>query len=139
MDAKYLLGIVEIDVQHSAIFAAIESLREIRTINEHPEMYRVLVGKLHDLLVDHFDFEELFMGSINCPERLEHIQRHLEIRNLLEDLANTPQTAMDGRLWQILDTALSEHLLKYDVTMGATVEHLVAQVHRHESKARHRP
>jgi hemerythrin len=84
--------------------------------------------KLRELLIDHFDFEESFMGSISCPDLQEHKQRHAEIRKLLEDCVSAVgQTAADGSLGRILGDRISSHLLEYDVQMEKTVELLVRQ------------
>jgi hemerythrin-like metal-binding protein len=135
MDAKYLLGIQEIDVQHSSIFSAIEPLQRASPGNGLPQPFVPALMKLRELLIDHFDFEESFMGSISCPDLQEHKQRHAEIRKLLEDCVSAVgQTAADGSLGRILGDRISSHLLEYDVKMGSTVEQLVAQLRQHESE-----
>ena len=128
MDAKFLLGVQEIDIQHSEIFAALEALQQISSeTGQHP-----MLERLHDLLVDHFDYEESFMGSINCPDRQEHQQRHSELKVLLKSLVSTTPLALkDGSIGRMLASTLSNHVLKYDAQMGMTVENLIAQVHRH--------
>ena len=138
MDVKYLLGIQEIDVQHSRIFSAIEPLQRAVPGNGLPQPLVPALMKLRELLIDHFDFEESFMGSINCPDLREHKQMHAEIRKLLEDCVSAAgQTAADGSLGRILGDRISSHLLEYDVKMGTTVEELVAQLRQHESEEKH--
>ena len=138
MDTKYLLGIQEIDVQHSGIFAAMESLQEVGAGNLQPQPVAPALEKLRELLVDHFDYEESFMGSINCPDLQEHKQKHAELRRLLEDCVNTSSpTSIDGSLSRELGGRISEHLLEYDVKMGKAVEDLVAQLRHHEAAEKH--
>ena len=85
--------------------------------------------KLSELLLDHFDYEESFMGSISCPDLQEHKQRHAEIRKLLEECVGAAgQTAADGSLGHVLGDRISRHLLEYDVKMGTAVEQLVAEL-----------
>lgn len=129
MDAKYLLGIQEIDVQHSSIFSAIEPLQKSDSGNGARQPLVPALLKLRELLVDHFDYEESFMHTINCPDLQEHKQRHAEIRELLENCVGAiEQTALDGSLGRVLGDRISTHLLEYDVKMGTTVEHLIAQL-----------
>jgi len=133
MDAKYLLGIQEIDAQHSGIFAAMESLQKAAAGILQPQPVAPSLNKLRELLVDHFDYEESFMGSINCPELQEHKQKHAELRRLLETCVSTSSpTSIDDRLSRELGGRISEHLLEYDVKMGKAVESLVAQLRHHE-------
>lgn len=129
MDAKFLLGIQEIDVQHSSIFSAIEPLQKPDAGNASSQALAPALRKLGELLFDHFDYEESFMGSISCPDLQEHKQRHAEIRKLLEECIRAAgQTAADGSLGQVLGDRISRHLLEYDVKMGAIVEQLVAEL-----------
>jgi hemerythrin-like metal-binding protein len=129
MDAKYLLGIQEIDVQHSSIFSAIEPLQKPDSCTGSPPSLVPALRKLSELLLDHFDYEESFMGSISCPDLQEHKQRHAEIRKLLEECVGAAdQTVADGSLGRVLGDRISRHLLEYDVKMGTTVEQLVAQL-----------
>jgi hemerythrin-like metal-binding protein len=138
MDAKYLLGIQEIDVQHSSIFSAIEPLQKTSSGNGSQQPLAPALMKLRELLVDHFDYEESFMGSISCPDLQEHKQRHAEIRELLEHCVSAiGGTTTDGSLGRVLGERISSHLLEYDVKMGTTVEHLVAQLRQHESEEKH--
>ncbi len=138
MDTKYLLGIQEIDVQHSGIFSAIEPLKTTAQGAEPQQPLAPALMKLRELLLDHFDFEESFMGSINCPDLAEHKQKHAEIRRLLEECVSAvEQTAVDGNLGRVLGDRISSHLLEYDVKMGRTVEQLVAQLRQHETEERH--
>lgn len=138
MDAKYLLGIQEIDVQHSSIFSAIEPLQKAAPGNGSPQPLVPALLRLRELLVDHFDYEESFMGSISCPDLQEHKQRHAEIRKLLEDCVSAVgQTSADGSLGRVLGERISSHLLEYDVKMGTTVEQLVAQLRQHEADEKH--
>jgi len=138
MDAKYLTGIQEIDVQHSGIFSAIEPLQKALHDANPPQTLAPALTKLRELLLDHFDFEESFMGSINCPDLQEHKQRHTEIRKLLEDCVSTiGQTSVDGSLGRVLGDRISSHLLEYDVQMGKTVEDLVRQFQGQDALGRH--
>jgi hemerythrin-like metal-binding protein len=135
MDAKYLLGIQEIDVQHSGIFAAMESLQKLDRESVPLQPVAPALKKLRELLVEHFDYEESFMGSIDCPDLQEHKQKHAELRRLLEDCVSTSSpTAIDGSLSRELGGRISDHLLKYDVKMGKAVENLVAQLRHHEAE-----
>jgi hemerythrin-like metal-binding protein len=138
MDAKYLLGIQEIDVQHSSIFSAIEPLKRAASGNGSPQPLAPALMRLRELLVDHFDYEESFMGSISCPDLQEHKQRHAEIRELLEHCVSAIEgTTTDGSMGRVLGERISSHLLEYDVKMGTTVEQLVAQLRQHESEEKH--
>lgn len=135
MDAKYLLGIQEIDVQHSGIFAAMESLQKLDRESVPLQPVAPALKKLRELLVEHFDYEESFMGSIDCPDLQEHKQKHAELRRLLEDCVSTSSpTAIDGSLSRELGGRISDHLLEYDVKMGKAVENLVAQLRHHEAE-----
>jgi hemerythrin-like metal-binding protein len=137
METKYLLGIQEIDVQHSGIFSAIEPLQKALPGVNPPQVLAPALMKLRELLLDHFDFEESFMGSINCPDLQEHKKRHAEIRALLESCVSTiGQTTADGSLGRVLGDRISSHLLEYDVQMGRTVEQLVTQLRDHEAEER---
>jgi hemerythrin-like metal-binding protein len=128
MDAKYLLGIQEIDVQHSGIFAAIEPLQKAASEEGQAQALVPALWKLRELLVNHFDFEESFMGAIACPDQQEHQRRHAEIRQLLDDCINTVAPASPGEnLGRTIGDRISSHLLEYDVQMEKTVELLVRQ------------
>ena len=138
MDTKYLLGIQEIDVQHSGIFSAIEPLQQGLPGTTPPQALATALIKLRELLIDHFDFEESFMGSINCPDLHEHKKKHAEIRALLEDCVSTiEQSNADGNLGRVLGDRISSHLLEYDIQMSKAVENLVTQLRDHEAEEKH--
>lgn len=134
MDAKYLVGIQEIDAQHADVFAAIESLQRSIAADAAPQALVPALRKLQDLLLAHFDYEESFMGSIECVDRGEHEARHLELRALLDECVNsTAPAAADGSPAQVLGRKISDHLLEYDAKLGYAVEHLVTNLRRHEA------
>jgi len=134
MDAKYLVGIQEIDAQHADVFAAMESLQRSMAVDTEPRALVPELRKLQDLLLAHFDYEESFMGSIECADRIEHEARHLELKALLDECVNstTPATT-DGSPAQMLGRRISDHLLEYDAKLGYAVEHLVTRLRHHEA------
>ncbi|MBI5110085.1 MAG: hemerythrin family protein [Rhodocyclales bacterium] len=140
MDNKYLLGIEELDSQHTAVFAMLGELQNACAESAAPEMLGALAKKLADFLGAHFDHEESFMGAIDLPNRAEHKQQHLELAVLLGELvAQCAQTPRVGELEQTLLESLSTHLLRYDAEIGHAVEHLVTRLRSHEAEERLSP
>ena len=138
MDHKYLLGIEELDIQHADIFAVLENLRRISSDNERIEERGPLLTKLHDLLVAHFDYEESFMGTINCPDRHRHEDKHSELRAMMDVLIGKASQTQAERLREsTFGEKLSAHLLEYDVGIGLFVEYLIEQLRVHEVGERH--
>jgi hemerythrin len=110
-----------------------EGVQQICSDKEREQPLVPALKNLRDLLASHFDFEESFMGSINLPDRQEHARKHLELMAAIDEClsAISPATS-DGSLGLALRGKISDHLLEYDVKMGKTIEHLVAQVRDHE-------
>jgi len=134
MDAKYLVGIQEIDAQHADVFAAMESLQRSMAVDTEPRALVPELRKLQDLLLAHFDYEESFMGSIECADRIEHEARHLELKVLLDECVNSTTLATtDGSPAQLLGRRIADHLLEYDARLGDVVEHLVSSLRHHEA------
>lgn len=137
MDKKYLLGIEELDSEHTSVFSMIGELQSACAKNAGPEMIGLLAKKLADYLVAHFDHEESFMGAIDLPGRAEHKQQHLELVALLgEIVAHSAQSPGDCHLEQKLLETLSKHLLRYDAEIGQAVEHLVSGLQAHQTEER---
>lgn len=81
MDAKYILGIDELDAQHEGIERACHALRE--AVGE-PERWHHLLDQIYEKMKFHFHAEESVMAIFAYPETQEHRRSHQEILKRIE-------------------------------------------------------
>ena len=81
MDAKYLLGIDELDAQHEGIERACLALRE--AIGD-PERWHRLLDEIYEKMKFHFHAEESVMAIFAYPETQDHRRSHVEILKRIE-------------------------------------------------------
>lgn len=85
MDAKYILGIDELDSQHEGIESACLALRE--AIGD-PERWHRLLDEIYEKMKFHFYAEESVMAIFAYPETQEHRRSHAEILKRIEACRN---------------------------------------------------
>ena len=81
MDAKYILGIDELDAQHEGIERDCLALRE--SVGD-PERWHRLLDQIYEKMKFHFHAEESVMAIFAYPETQEHRRSHQEILKCIE-------------------------------------------------------
>ena len=81
MDAKYILGIDELDAQHEGIERDCLALRE--AVGD-PERWHRLLDQIYEKMKFHFHAEESVMAIFAYPETQEHRRSHQETLKLIE-------------------------------------------------------
>ena len=81
MDAKYILGIDELDAQHEGIERDCLALREAAG---DPERWHRLLDQIYEKMKFHFHAEESVMAIFAYPETQEHRRSHQEILKCIE-------------------------------------------------------
>ena len=81
MDAKYILGIDELDAQHEGIERDCLALRE--AVGD-PERWHRLLDQIYEKMKFHFHAEESVMAIFAYPETQEHRRSHQEILKCIE-------------------------------------------------------
>ncbi len=116
-DAKYSVGVEEIDNQHKVMFATINEL--VDAISEAPTREKIsrIVEELVAYKKFHFATEEKYFKQFNYAGAEEHIQRHREFSAKLDDLSK--QFADDPiqlafNLVDFLEDWLIYHLMNAD-------------------------
>ena len=81
MDAKYILGIDELDAQHEGIERDCLALRE--SVGD-PERWHRLLDQIYEKMKFHFHAEESVMAIFAYPETQEHRRSHQETLKRIE-------------------------------------------------------
>ena len=81
MDAKYILGIDELDAQHEGIERDCLALRE--AVGD-PERWHRLLDQIYENMKFHFHAEESVMAIFAYPETQEHRRSHQETLKRIE-------------------------------------------------------
>lgn len=87
MDSQYLLGIAELDSQHTEIetlFIALQASLDDK------KSWHILLESLCEKLRFHFYAEESIMNIFAYPEAQEHKRKHLEVLKSVESQKNNP-------------------------------------------------
>ena len=92
MDAKYILGIDELDAQHEGIERDCLALRE--AVGD-PERWHRLLDQIYEKMKFHFHAEESVMAIFAYPETQEHRRSHQEILKCIEACRQRTVDAME--------------------------------------------
>ncbi len=138
MDAAYLVGVEAIDAQHREIFAASDCLQKAISAEDQTHQIAPALQILFDLLVTHFAYEESVMEKIDCADLEIHKHQHVELLDQFQGFfaAITLGTAPES-VEHILRHEISSHILKSDMLIAKTIEHLVSRLRVHETKEIH--
>lgn len=123
MNKNLLLGVPNIDFQHSELFRSFRHLLSIRT-NE--EAVADALSQLPLQIYDHFETEEDFMFGLDMPSEmlLQHEQAHTQI---VEELAKFHLETMDGlkmRPEEIINRIaahIHHHIIEFDLLLKSYI------------------
>ncbi|MBI5920948.1 MAG: hemerythrin family protein [Betaproteobacteria bacterium] len=118
MDAKYILGIPEIDAQHEELHELVNSLREVITRKDQRHLVHQALKRLHQLLVTHFAYEEAFMKMIGYADLPQHKKTHKGVLNIFENYFDHPPEPGDYEiLGKMITDKVLGHVMEHDVKM----------------------
>jgi hemerythrin-like metal-binding protein len=86
MDAKYALGLIELDSQHTYFFGLLEKV-EVACAKHAGEGIALMLGELLRYTEFHFASEEALMGSYGFPSdghKAEHAMLMARVRSMLD-------------------------------------------------------
>jgi hemerythrin len=124
-------GLSEIDTQHRAIFALVQSVEELDSNSGRSEIRQVVV-ELGRHARCHFECEKYLMAEYDYPKAARHIAEHdnllLEVENYRDNVVFRPrQLALVLGNWLISHTMLEDRQLALYVqrlrTNGAYMPH----------------
>lgn len=116
-DAKYSVGVEELDNQHKQMFATINKLLEIISTGSSEENLADIIDGLIKYKIFHFATEEKYFKEFNYKGAEDHIQKHKEFNDKLTELRKkhsnyTVEFAFD--LVDFLEDWLINHLMVTD-------------------------
>jgi len=127
MDQKYILGIPEIDAQHEDISDFVGALRKVIAQKNQRHLVHQALKRLHQTLVDHFDYEEALMGMVNYPELSQHKQMHQGVLKLFEDyFAHPPALGDIEPFGKLISDKVLDHIMEHDSKMTDSVRQYLA-------------
>lgn len=122
MDAKYILGIPEIDAQHEEINVIIAALRKIISQKDQRHLVHQALKRLHQMLVTHFDYEEEFMRMLHYTEIPQHKKMHKSLLRLFEDYFDHPPAPSDLEYFgKLVNDKTLGHIMEHDLKMAEAV------------------
>jgi hemerythrin len=125
MDAKYLLGLVEQDSQHTYFFALLAKV-ERACVLRNQEGISILLGELLRYTEFHFASEEALMAAYGYPSdghKAEHAMLLARVRSMLND-----QDFQPGSLRLFLYNWATNHIDMEDRDLAAFVLRARAEV-----------
>ncbi len=118
MDARYCVGIPDIDDQHEQISRLIESLQEVAARENRQYLFRPAMKRLQELLNSHFTCEEALMGMVGFAGLPQHRRLHAEIlRTFAQYLDETPTPDHYGELGRGIADKVLGHVMSHDLQM----------------------
>ena len=122
MDEKYIVGIPEIDAQHEEISELVDALRKIITQKDQRHLVRQALKRLHQTLINHFDYEEACMGMVSYPDLSQHKRTHRGILKLFEDYFDQPPALGDIEFFgKVINDKVLEHIMEHDLRMTDSI------------------
>lgn len=120
MDARYILGIDELDHQHEEIEAAFQALRNV---TRDKEQWHEAHARLCELLRLHFHAEESIMQIFAYPETYEHTRSHSTIVQTTEGYSAPNLSDADVERFTELGTQLFlDQILAQDMRFAAFIK-----------------
>jgi len=125
MDAKYLLGLVEQDSQHTYFFALLQKV-ELACAKKNEDGLSLLLGELLRYTEFHFASEEALMAAYGFPSeghKAEHAMLLARVRAMLDDKDFRP-----GALRLFLYNWATNHIDLEDRELAAFILNARAEV-----------
>ena len=116
-DAKYVLGIAEIDRQHQKLFALFNELYEAMQDGRGDQVAAKVLIKALDYTVYHFACEEKLLRQYGYTEEAVHRAEHGRLADQTKSLIgriDTGQTELSIATLKFLCDWLNEHILDSD-------------------------
>lgn len=123
-DARYEIGIAEIDAQHRQLLSILAQLEQSSGKGYSYEGARDALSELTKYAHVHFAIEESLMRMHRYPDLSAHIAEHQRLRKQLTEFQQRLLDAdIAGQLHKFVDSWLTHHI---DVTDRKYVPHLLA-------------
>lgn len=127
-DARYLVGIEQVDQEHQKLFELAGKIYDSLAIDVIVPMceIRAAIAELIDYTKIHFTNEELLMGSTGYPDLEEHSDLHAYLISRIEDFEKSVElgeqiTPVDA--YEFLCDWLGEHIQDKDKNFGDYFSH----------------
>jgi hemerythrin len=114
---KYSVGVEELDNQHKRMFAVINELLDSINTNSTEEHLGNIIEALIKYKMFHFETEEKYFKEFNYDGATEHIQKHKEFNDKLNQLKEKyPEYSIEFafELVDFLEDWLINHLMIID-------------------------
>ncbi len=111
------LGIEELDGHHKELLRIMSMLLDALNKSENEDTITILLTKLREYSIYHFNAEEAFMEKIHYPLRLKHIQRHTELKRKVKALQYSRfhhENLTSDDYKKLLSVWLLDHILDFD-------------------------
>ncbi len=118
---KFRTGIVDVDYEHQELVELINKLYVELQSSARADAVRQFFGDLHKAISSHFALEETLMKSADYPNYPVHKDDHEdlldELRAIMEDYENAPESVSVDVLGKVLDTWFTEHFRTHDAKL----------------------
>ena len=123
-DARYALGLPEIDEQHQELFNIINDVWRVQVLNSGSEALDAIIARLERYTQQHFSAEEALMSAENYPQLAAHCAAH---RQFIERVARERKTvrergAVSLDLLHFLRDWLLRHIRESDADYARHIE-----------------
>ena len=127
MDAKYRLGIPEIDAQHEEINDLVTALQEVIATKDQRHLIHPTLNRLNHLLVAHFECEEALMRMVDYAELPLHKKMHKGVLKLFDDyFAHPPAPGDYEYLGKLITDKVLGHVMEHDTQMTGMIRDYLA-------------
>lgn len=127
MDAKYLVGIPEIDAQHEEISNFVAALQGVMVARNQQHLIRPTLSRLSHLLVAHFECEEALMRMVDYAELPVHQKMHRGVLKLFDDYFTHPPAPGEFEpLGKVITDRVLGHVMEHDIQMTRMVREYLA-------------
>lgn len=128
MHPKYELGVAEIDSQHRELDALVAELRNVLATPERRALVRPALKRLHQLLINHFDYEESLMQMVAYSDYAHHKRMHSGVLKLFRDcLEQEPEEDSFEQMGKLIGDKVLGHIMDHDIPLADAIRKHLAQ------------
>jgi len=134
LDESYLLGIPEIDAQHSELADLVSKFKETVAASDQRHLIYPVLRRLFYLLAQHFIYEENLMDMVAYADLPQHKKTHKAILKLLSDYFDDPLAPGDNEhLGKLIGDKVLGHVMEHDAKMIAAIRENLPSLPRTKS------
>ncbi len=118
---EYATGLRDVDFEHQRLIAMVNDvIADLENAHTDEDLHARL-GDIHARIASHFALEEVRMQDMNYPEFDDHKADHErlldEIRDIMDEVWNSPLSEIEADLALRLDHWFSRHFQTFDARL----------------------